>query len=471
MPLPRRPLLLLLALALLATSLAAGCRPLDRRFVTDEAGRALILHGANVSASAKSHPLRMPWVERDDVARLARDWGFNFARFLIFWDALEPAPGMIDAAYLDRVQEKLDFFAEAGILVVLDMHQDVYSQVFCCDGAPAWAVRDDGLPFTPQAVWFQNYAQPAVRRAFDNFFATEGPHTDLQDHYAAAWAAVAARFRDHPAVLGYDLMNEPSPGTTPSGTFEATLLTTFNQRMIDAIRAVDPDGWIFFEPIFALPAAGWPSFLGPLTDPRAGEPRLAYFPHLYSFAVEGRGFYDPGTDPTIPSWKLERRREGRAWSVPMLIGEFGAVDGTGGTETYLNEILRMADHVTSGWAVWEYNDDGWGFLNSDGTEKPKLAPLVRAYPQRVAGTPTWIDFDPASRILALSFVTSSAGGGETEIYVPETRLYPGGFDLHVGAPAGSWTSAWDPDREVLTLTTDGARGVGLCIAPSGVACP
>ena len=33
-----------------------------------------------------------------------------------------------------------------------------------------------------------------VMRAWDNFWDYEGPHGDLQDHYAAAWARVAERF-------------------------------------------------------------------------------------------------------------------------------------------------------------------------------------------------------------------------------------------------------------------------------------
>jgi endoglycosylceramidase len=93
------------------------------------------------------------------------------------------------------------------------MHQDVYSRYFCCDGAPEWAIRDDGLPFEQLPQWDLNYFTKAVMASFDNFWNYAGPHSDLQDHYADAWAAVAERFKDHPAVIGYDLMNEPSPGS------------------------------------------------------------------------------------------------------------------------------------------------------------------------------------------------------------------------------------------------------------------
>src|SRR5262245_62005190 len=119
-------------LAVLASAvlLLACSEPAPRRFITDAQGRALILHGANVSGSAKNDPARLPWVTQSDVERMARDFGFDFARYLIFWDAIEPQPGVIDQAYLDQVQQRLDWFAAAGIHVVLDMHQDVYARRF-----------------------------------------------------------------------------------------------------------------------------------------------------------------------------------------------------------------------------------------------------------------------------------------------------------------------------------------------------
>ena len=162
---------------------------------------------------------------------------------------IEPSPGQYDTAYLDATQERLNWFAEHGVHVILDMHQDVYSQYFCCDGAPEWAIEDDDLPFEQHPVWSFNYFAPAVMAAFDNFFDYAGEHAYLQDHFADAWVEVVKRFKNHPAVLGYDILNEPSPGsvyavgditiTQPDGEaaeFDRTLFTEFYERMIAAIR-------------------------------------------------------------------------------------------------------------------------------------------------------------------------------------------------------------------------------------------
>src|SRR2546429_572799 len=73
-----------------------------------------------------------------------------------------------------------------------------------------------GLPAKPQAGFPGNYlVQPAVNRAFDNFWANAaGPGgVGTGDRYAAAWQHVGSRFASDDGILGYDLLNEPWPGS------------------------------------------------------------------------------------------------------------------------------------------------------------------------------------------------------------------------------------------------------------------
>ena len=334
-------------------------------WLTDDAGGVLILHGANIDGSAKNTADHMPRQSREDIARMTDDWGWNHARFLLLWEALEPEPGQYDAAYLDRVEERLDWFAEMQVWVVLDMHQDVYARRFCCDGAPEWAIRDDGQPYTPQSQWFLNYFQPAVVRSFDNFWLyTDGDHADLQDHYMDAWAEVARRFGDHPAVLGYDLMNEPSPGsmgdgiellgtenlTGPHPEFDQTRLQPFYQRTIERIREVDTDSWIFLEPRYGAPANGLLSYMGTLDDPREGGDRLAAYPHLYSISLEATGRYDVDNNHTVADWEQARTTERAQQAMPLAIGEWGLAQGTENVGPFMLDVLNMADRMMAGWA-------------------------------------------------------------------------------------------------------------------------
>lgn len=454
--------------------------PPPRRFLTDSQGRALILHGANVGS--KDPPDHVPAITTDDVARMANVWGFNFVRYLIFWDAAEPTRGAINAAYLDAVAAKLDWFAAQHIYVMLDMHQDVYARRYCCDGAPEWAIVDDGQPFALQTLWSLNYLQPAVERAFDNFWAYDGAHRDLQDHYGDVWTAVARRFRDHPAVIGYDLMNEPSPGSlfdplepvrgvgagpeSMSARFDRTLLAPFYQRLITRIRAVDPDRYIFFEPRFGAAGAGAVQYFPELTDPRAGESRVVFAPHLYSLSYEANSVYTPATDFTVTRWEAARAEETRAQNWPIVMGEFGMDQTFPGGVRYLDEVLQMADRMMISWAYWAWSPGTWGFWDPvTSTERPNIAQLVRVYPQRVAGTPTRWSWSRETRAFSLTFTGSTAVTAPTEIFIPSARFYPTGYTVASSDADGTWSQSWDAARQVLSVTTSGAGSHTITITP------
>lgn len=458
--------------------------PGDERFVLDDAGAALLLHGINVISAAKSDPERLARIDASDVERIAGRWGFNFVRLLIFWDAVEPRPGEFDQAYLDAVAARVDLFHARGVHVMLDMHQDVYAARFCCDGAPEWAIRDDGEPFELQSQWFANYYQPAVMRAFDNFWAHDGPHADLQEHFAKAWVAVAERFRDHPGVLGYDLINEPFPGSlfdifeaatrkspADGGTsrqFDEELLGPFYQRLVNRIRAVDKDAWLFFESRYGAPGNGSPCYLPQLTDPREGGPRLVYAPHLYSVLLEAKNAYG-ASDLTIPEWEREREADAERLRTPVLAGEWGLAWGADGADRFTREVVEMADRQMMGWAYWSYDasgPSGWAPWDaSTGEDNPMAAVLVRPYPRRVTGRPVRYDFDTDTGVFTLELVADPTIAGDTEIFLPPAR-YGAGYELTVnGAASGSWTSRWDAARNVLSIAWVDAESVALTVRP------
>jgi hypothetical protein len=65
------------------------------------------------------------------------------------------------------------------------------------------------------------------------------PGPGLQDHYVGAVAALAARFIDEPAVAGFEIMNEPEPGTRVRPlVFGRDALYPFYARVVGAITGV-----------------------------------------------------------------------------------------------------------------------------------------------------------------------------------------------------------------------------------------
>ena len=443
-------------------------------YIVDEQGRVLILHGINVMSASKGAEDRMPPIDESVVQRMADDWGFTISRFLIFWDHVEPEPGEIDQGYLDDVAERLDWHADAGIHVVLDMHQDVYAERFCCDGAPEWAIRDDGEPFEMQSQWFVNYFQPAVQRSFDNFFLyTDGEHADLQDHYMHMWAAGPDPVPHHPAVLGYDLMNEPSCGTWtdplellgeenpagPHADFDRDLFQPFYQRLIDRIREVDTESWIFFEPRYGAPANGMPSYMGVLTDPRPEGDRLVYAPHLYSILFEATGSYSPDTDLAIPNWEENRAEEMAAQDCPLLIGEWGFDSSWENADQAYLDVLAVSERVSQGWMYWSLDPGGWGIVDSDWNEKAPVDRLVHPHPRAIAGVPLSYRYDHDGRVMRLEFTDREGVEGPTEIYVAASRHYPDGWELVVGDPDGTWTSTFDEASDIVSVETSSSDDV------------
>ncbi len=201
-------------------SAAGPSLPLDRagRFIADAQGRVVLMHGTNMVYKRPPYAPDATGFGEDDAKFLA-DEGFTTVRLGLIYTAVEPQPGVYDDAYIERVARTAEILGRAGIVVLLDFHQDLYNERFQGEGFPDWAVQDDGLPAEPKRGFPANYlVMPALQRAFDHFWANDpGPGgVGLQDRFAAAWAHVAKRFADMPNVLGYDFLNEPWPGATGS---------------------------------------------------------------------------------------------------------------------------------------------------------------------------------------------------------------------------------------------------------------
>ena len=437
-------------------------RPEHSHYMRDDQGRALILHGVNDDNCAKSRGL--PCAGREMIAKEA-GLGFNFVRYLTNWRSIEPARGQYDEAYLDALEERFDWYHEHGIRVMIDMHVDLYGPAVGGNGHPAWATvsdTEDRLPFRTGQLWWLNYLSNAVSTAYRNFWDYQGEHAWIQDRYIALWRKVAGRFRDHPAVFAYDLINEPFNAPSLNGNFEAEWLHPFYQRVIDAIREVDGDSYIMYQPRILGTDWGFGSDLPPLRDPRQGEPRLVYAPHLYPFFSHEGAYDDYGIARRLDRrmmyhWSRVRAGELADHQVPMLIGEFGMA-GKSFSREMINFSLEIADAMGASWTWWDNTPckpgqllGAWCLFDTNLEETPKAGLLSRPYPRAVAGDPAAYGFDPASRVFHLSFEASTDISVPTEIYLPAARHYPGGWKLESSAPDGSWRHEWEPESEVLQL--------------------
>ena len=484
---------LVVALAALTCACSAGsaiavpAEPLGHagRWVTDAKGRVVILHGVNMVYKREPFAPDAAGFSADDADFLAAH-GFNTVRVGVIYKALEPQPGAYDNAYRERIFRTARMLARRGIFPQIDFHQDLYNERFQGEGFPDWAVQDDGLPAEPKMGFPNNYLfMPALWRAYDHFWANDpGPGgIGLQDRYAAAWRHVAKRFHAKPWLLGYDLFNEPWPGTqwptcaNPAGcpVFDGGPLTEFSKRVLSRIREVNRRKLVWYEPNVIF-NSGADTHHGDTGDARAG---MSF--HIYCLP---EAFSIPGLPPescdVLERLVLTNAEEQAARTDDaLLVSEFGATDNL---ET-IGRIVDASDDSMLSWQYWHYcacddpttSGPGVQALVIDANEPPsgdnvkeaKLRVLSRPYPQIVAGTPTGFGFDPDSREFSLSYSTERAGGGGfasrygTVVFVPRGH-YPDGYQVDV--EGATVTSA--PNAKLLRLVAHrGATEVKLTINP------
>lgn len=454
----------------------------DGPVLVDGQGRQRVLHGINLVAKGRTGStdpahFRGTWSAQD--LQSLREIGLDAVRLGVLWAAVEPAPGEYSAEHLDWIGQQLDLLHEAGLSVVLDGHQDLYSQSFG-DGAPAWATLTD-VPFAATDLWSDAYLEStAVHEAYDAFWA-DAPGADgvgLRTRYARMWAMLARRFGTHPAVIGYDVLNEPTPGAAAGEIFaailgefgEATgqnpaalardfadpeaklaqlghlddpalhrrlgdaiapLLEPFEQGpvhefyadVVHRVRAEDPTGLILREHDY-FGNIGIPAPVPPLEDRT-----WAYSPHGYDLVVDTPAMA-LASDQRVTTI-FERAAETAArLAVPVLVGEWGAFGSGAGIADHAQIQLDLFDRQAWSWFYWCWEE---GFASTEAAEQ-----LRRPRPVAVAG-----------RDLRCG---RSAGGSWKAAWT--------------GAPAGAPSEFWIPpeldvevrvgDRRV-PLTRDGAR--------------
>lgn len=186
----------------------------------DEDGHQVILNGINLVCKEKHNGYLEP--NTHDLLHHYAKKGFNLVRLGIFWDGVEPEPGIYDEAYLDRVERVVQKAEELGIYIFLDMHQDLFAAKYA-DGAPDWATLDEGF-FHPEdcTMWYEAYlTSQAISRAADNFWANaKAPDgIGLLDHYETMWEHLAKRFHGYSNIMGFEPMNEPFMGSLAPQTF------------------------------------------------------------------------------------------------------------------------------------------------------------------------------------------------------------------------------------------------------------
>jgi endoglycosylceramidase len=429
--------------------------------LVDSAGRTVLLHGLNARVNGvfdvsfddgrlPNEPI--PTFTADDAAQI-RALGFNALRLPIQWSAIEPTEdGGIDDAYLDTVASVTSLCNAAGLLVLLDLHQDAYSKEIGEDGEPLWAIvppptqllggpmggtlPDGGT--SPDLGTRRDSAQ--VGAAFTTFFDPDAGQA-LRDRYTAMAVRVATQFVNDPAVVGFELFNEPLAGDP--------LEHALYLEMIPAMRAAAPAKLFFWEPdairnVFDTAPVGSGTALGPGT---------VYSPHVYTDAFTG---IDTFTESSLSKSNTNALAEAQSWGAPLVITEwgFGPTDPRFADYVGYQQDLQEKVLASSFFWLWKETSQGnWGFYDdSDGglTERAAVVQaMTRPRLEATAGTLLALAYDASGPSLTVTFLGSAKVTGANVV--------------SIGAGATVPASQWN-------ATCDGAKVATSGSDPLQIAC-
>jgi endoglucanase len=239
------------------------------------------------------------YITEPDI-RFIASVGFNTIRvpvdYRMFVDGgIQRFRGVDGFALLDRL---VGWANAAGVRVIIDLH--------AAQGGQVGAAHDGGVGF-PLLYYVRSY----------------------QDATVDLWRKLAQRYRDEPAVLGYDILNEPIAPHHDTKYLEPRLEPLL-KRITVAINGVAPRQLIF------LNGSRWGTSFVALGKPFADN--LVYSYHSY--------WSSPRRSTIQPQLNYRLR-----YNVPILIAETGEA-----TDDWIERFRKMHDDFGIGWIFWTYKN-------------------------------------------------------------------------------------------------------------------
>jgi len=250
------------------------------------------------------------------------------------------------------------------------------------------ACHEEGMPVIitmlslPGSRWRQNnHFNDDLRIWNDDKF---------QQQAAEFWKSLAQALKGHPAIVGYNILNEPhleklfqpSGPQLPLKTRKEiqNQLFTFYHAMIESIRAVDQDTPIILDgSTYGDPQEF--EFFKPHADNKILYSFHMYEPYQYTNYKLNQGKLSYPGKIGAHSWNLEALktyiepvvRFQKTHKIPssrILVGEFGGSRFSKGIEKYFEDLIKIFNQESWHFAFYAFREDVWDSMDYElGTQK------------------------------------------------------------------------------------------------------
>ena len=244
---------------------------------------------------------RNNYITEDDIKRIAK-LGYNSVR-----PALDARMFLTEGdhpAYVKEGFEVLDnlvkWSKKYGIYVIIDMH--------AAPGGQTGQNIDDSANDQPELFMDKKY----------------------QKRLSDLWVKIAKRYKNEPAVAGYDLLNEPLPKRTGAAAKYKSQLEPLYKQLTQAIRKVDKKHMIIVEG--ADWANDWSVFSAPF------DSNMVYQFHYYCWD-------QPTKLKSIKTYLDYRKR----YNAPVWVGETGESD-----DDIYWATMENFEANNIGWSFWPW---------------------------------------------------------------------------------------------------------------------
>ena len=232
------------------------------------------------------------------MMKFLKDGGFNAVRIPVTWFQHMDADGNVDKAWMDRVQEIVDYVINNGMYCVLNVHHDTGAE---SNGSSCHWIKAD----------VQN-------------------HTANQARFKSLWTQIATRFQDYSNKLVFEGYNEmldaSSKWNAPLDNSSYTALNAYAQDFVDAVRATGGNNATRNLIVNTYAAANNESVLSHFTVPTdKTSGHIAVEIHTYDpwDWLATKGAWDSSCQTEITNMFTRLNNTFVSKGVPVVIGEYG----------------------------------------------------------------------------------------------------------------------------------------------------